>query len=99
MEKQFLVDDFKMGESWRIFKIIGEFVDDLSTWYLRRSRDRFKGEDESDKKQAASRSFEHRVIVRKTQFKLSMENSKSYNESFRSISPQLISSITDFIDS
>ncbi len=28
-----------------------------------------------------------------------LENSKSYNESFRSISPQLISSITDFIDS
>ena len=27
MEKQFLINDFKMGESWRIFKIIGEFVD------------------------------------------------------------------------
>ena len=27
MEKQFLVDDFKMGESWRLFKIMGEFVD------------------------------------------------------------------------
>jgi len=25
------------------------FIDELSTWYLRRSRDRFKGEDESDK--------------------------------------------------
>ena len=27
MEKQFLVDDFKTGESWRLFKIMGEFVD------------------------------------------------------------------------
>jgi len=27
MEKQFLVDDFKIGESWRLFKIMGEFVD------------------------------------------------------------------------
>lgn len=26
-EKQFLIDDFKLGESWRLFKIIGEFVD------------------------------------------------------------------------
>ncbi|MCK4918172.1 MAG: class I tRNA ligase family protein [Candidatus Pacebacteria bacterium] len=28
---------------------IADFVDDLSTWYLRRSRDRFKGEDQQDK--------------------------------------------------
>jgi uncharacterized protein (TIGR00730 family) len=27
MENQFLIDDFKLGESWRIFKIIGEFVE------------------------------------------------------------------------
>jgi uncharacterized protein (TIGR00730 family) len=26
MEKQFLIDDFKIGESWRLFKIMGEFV-------------------------------------------------------------------------
>lgn len=26
-EKQYLIDDFKLGESWRLFKIIGEFVD------------------------------------------------------------------------
>jgi len=31
---------------------ITNFVDDLSTWYLRRSRDRFKGEDEKDKQVA-----------------------------------------------
>ncbi len=29
-----------------------DFVDDFSTWYIRRSRDRFKGEDEEDKKLA-----------------------------------------------
>jgi uncharacterized protein (TIGR00730 family) len=27
MEKQYLIDDFKLGESWRLFKIIGEFVE------------------------------------------------------------------------
>jgi len=27
MEKQFLIDDFKIGESWRMFKILGEFVE------------------------------------------------------------------------
>ena len=31
---------------------IGDFVTDLSTWYIRRSRDRFKGDDEVDKKSA-----------------------------------------------
>ena len=28
---------------------IAEFINDLSTWYIRRSRDRFKGDDEEDK--------------------------------------------------
>lgn len=31
---------------------ITEFIDELSTWYLRRSRDRFKSEDEKDKQAA-----------------------------------------------
>ena len=31
---------------------IEEFINDLSTWYLRRSRGRFKGEDEKDKQAA-----------------------------------------------
>jgi len=31
MEKQFLIDDFKLGESWRLFKIMGEFVDGVET--------------------------------------------------------------------
>ncbi len=39
-----------------------EFVDDLSTWYLRRSRDRFKGDDEADKKAALETT---RFVLRK----------------------------------
>lgn len=31
---------------------ITEFIDELSTWYLRRSRDRFKSEDQADKQRA-----------------------------------------------
>lgn len=31
---------------------IEEFINELSTWYVRRSRDRFKGDDEKDKNQA-----------------------------------------------
>lgn len=31
---------------------ITEFIDELSTWYLRRSRDRFKAKDQSDKQDA-----------------------------------------------
>ena len=27
MEKQFIIDDLKLGESWRLFRIIGEFVE------------------------------------------------------------------------
>jgi uncharacterized protein (TIGR00730 family) len=29
MERQFLIDDFKLGEAWRLFKIIGEFVEGI----------------------------------------------------------------------
>ncbi|PCI30240.1 isoleucine--tRNA ligase [Candidatus Wolfebacteria bacterium] len=36
----------------RATRPLTEFVDDLSTWYIRRSRDRFKGDDEEDKKLA-----------------------------------------------
>lgn len=31
IQRQFLIDDFKPEESWRIFKIIGEFVDGVET--------------------------------------------------------------------
>ena len=33
MEKQFLIDDIKTGEAWRLFKIIGEFVEGVETLY------------------------------------------------------------------
>lgn len=33
---------------------IADFIDDLSTWYIRRSRDRFKGDDMKDRGQALS---------------------------------------------
>ena len=31
MEKQFLVDDLNIGEAWRLFKIMGEFVEGIDT--------------------------------------------------------------------
>lgn len=40
---------FKNYELDKATRPVTEFVDDLSVWYLRRSRDRLKGEDESDK--------------------------------------------------
>ncbi len=39
------------------------FIDDLSTWYLRRSRDRIKGDDEVDKKAALSTTL---FVLRET---------------------------------
>jgi isoleucyl-tRNA synthetase len=36
----------------RSMRPITEFINDLSTWYIRRSRDRFKSENEEDKKNA-----------------------------------------------
>jgi len=31
LAKQFIIDDFKLGDSWRLFRIIGEFVDGFET--------------------------------------------------------------------
>ena len=36
----------------RACRPITDFINELSTWYVRRSRDRFKGKDKKDKKQA-----------------------------------------------
>jgi len=41
------LDNYKITEAGRL---ISTFINHLSTWYLRRSRDRFKGNDENDKK-------------------------------------------------
>ncbi len=50
---QELVNDSTAGyKSYELDKAtrpIGDFIDDLSVWYLRRSRDRFKGDDTADK--------------------------------------------------
>lgn len=43
------LEGYKITEPARA---IGDFITDLSTWYVRRSRDRFKGEDEQDKVRA-----------------------------------------------
>jgi len=40
------------GEIDRATRPINDFIDDLSTWYLRRSRDRFKGDDLVDRQVA-----------------------------------------------
>ncbi len=44
------LDEYKITETSRA---IGEFVDDLSNWYVRRSRDRFWGSEMSKSKEAA----------------------------------------------
>ncbi|CAN5562575.1 isoleucine--tRNA ligase [soil metagenome] len=47
-------------------RAIGEFVDELSNWYVRRSRRRFwKGEDDTDKKAAHSTLYECLTTVAK----------------------------------
>ena len=33
MEKQFIIDDIKLGESWRLFRIMGEFVDGVEAMH------------------------------------------------------------------
>ncbi len=33
MERQYLIDDFTRGESWRVFRIMGEFVDGVETMH------------------------------------------------------------------
>jgi isoleucyl-tRNA synthetase len=45
---------FKNYELDRATRPITDFIGDLSVWYLRRSRDRLKGEDEADKKATLS---------------------------------------------
>ncbi|MES3031533.1 MAG: class I tRNA ligase family protein [Patescibacteria group bacterium] len=45
------LDAYELDKATRPF---ADFIDDLSTWYLRRSRDRFKGDDEVDKLAALS---------------------------------------------
>jgi isoleucyl-tRNA synthetase len=45
-------DGFKSYELDRAVRPIADFIDDVSVWYLRRSRERFKSEDTEDKRHA-----------------------------------------------
>ena len=57
------LDDYDITAAGRA---IGDFVDELSNWYVRRSRRRFwKGEDDADKKAAHSTLYECLVAVSK----------------------------------
>ena len=51
--------EYKLAEASRP---IVDFIDDLSTWYLRRSRDRLKGDDVKDKQTALS-TLRHILLV------------------------------------
>ncbi len=58
----------KNMESYRLSQAgrpILEFVTELSQWYVRRSRDRFKGADEEDKKSALATTYEVLVTLSK----------------------------------
>lgn len=47
----------------RAIRPIGSFIDDFSTWYLRRSRERFKGDDAKDRESAlATTQFAFRQL-------------------------------------
>lgn len=46
-----LLDEYELAAAGRVLL---EFIDELSTWYVRRSRDRFKSEDAQDKNNALS---------------------------------------------
>lgn len=50
----------------RATRPIADFIDDLSTWYLRRSRERFKGEDEKDRACALRATREALLTLAKT---------------------------------
>ncbi|KXJ99858.1 MAG: Isoleucine--tRNA ligase [Parcubacteria bacterium OLB19] len=47
-----MTNGYKAYELDKATRPLTDFIDDLSVWYLRRSRERLKGEDETDKKLA-----------------------------------------------
>jgi isoleucyl-tRNA synthetase len=49
---QLATDAFDHYDTIRATRPMREFIDDLSTWYVRRSRDRVKGEDKADAQRA-----------------------------------------------
>ena len=51
---QEVTDHMDKYDTVKASRPIKDFIDELSTWYVRRSRDRFKGDDEVDKQNAIS---------------------------------------------
>lgn len=49
-----ITENLERYEIDRASRPIADFIDDLSTWYLRRSRDRFKSDDVNDREMALS---------------------------------------------
>ena len=52
--KKIVTESLDAYEIDKAARPILDFVDDMSNWYIRRSRDRFKSDDEADKKEALS---------------------------------------------
>ncbi|MBI2096186.1 MAG: class I tRNA ligase family protein [Candidatus Taylorbacteria bacterium] len=52
-----VTDGLEAYELDRAARPIAEFVDDLSAWYVRRSRERFRGDDKEEKKCASATLF------------------------------------------
>jgi len=55
-----MTEYLEKNELDRALRPTADFIDDLSTWYIRRSRDRFKGDNETDKDMALNTT---RMIV------------------------------------
>jgi isoleucyl-tRNA synthetase len=53
------MDEYRMDKATRPFS---QFVDDLSTWYVRRSRDRYKDDAEASDKEAATATLRYVLI-------------------------------------
>lgn len=53
-----VTENLEKYEIDRAIRPFADFIDDLSTWYIRRSRDRFKGDDVEDKISALSTTRE-----------------------------------------
>ncbi len=50
--KNVMTEGMEKYELDKVARPVADFIDDLSTWYIRRSRERFKSDNENDKKMA-----------------------------------------------
>jgi len=58
-----LTDAFDHYDISRGTKLIGSFIDELSTWFVRRSRDRFKNDDAPEDQQAALSTLQYVLMT------------------------------------